>query len=149
MMETDDQAKLRLANVEIADLRYELETLRNGTAKRPWRWVKKFQLGGGNHWCLESIPEPDNGVGDGHDRTVGIVLHDHWSQRPTELMLFVQDEINRSGERQQEIDRLRAENEKLRELLSLVWDYCRVDDNAVTEADLERKAYECREVLGE
>jgi len=111
MMETNDQAKLRLAGVEIADLRYELETLRNGTAKRPWRWVKKFQLGGGNHWCLESIPEPDNGVGDGHDRTVGIVLHDHWSQHPTELMLFVQNEINRSGERQQEIDRLKAQNE--------------------------------------
>lgn len=63
--------------------------------------------------------------------------------------LSLEDAMERLESQQQEIDRLKAENEKLRELLSLVWDYCRVDDNAVTEADLERKAYECREVLGE
>jgi hypothetical protein len=111
--ETDTEAKLRLARCEIDDLKYQLETLRKGTAKRPWRWVKKFQLGGGNHWCLESLPEPDNGVGDGAERTVGIVLTDDWSPHPTPLMLFVQNELNAAPVLRDQVRKLR---DALREL---------------------------------
>lgn len=109
----NSEAKARNKDVEISNLRYHLDTMRGKVPKRPWRWVKKFQMGHRrNHWCLESVPEPDNGVGDGHGRTVGIILTDYWSEHPNELMLFMQQELNLSAERQ-------AENMNLRELVGL------------------------------
>lgn len=96
-MESELEATLRLKEGEIADLKYEISQLRRNFPDKPWRWVKKYEMACGEyHWCLESIPQPDNGVGDGLDRTIGLILLDNWSDKPTPLMIHILEKMNAS-----------------------------------------------------